>query len=472
MSTLSKSAQVRARLDHPVIDSDGHTVEYIPAVLDYMKEIGGARMPERFTSGGADYYGRQRWYRASAAERHKSRMMRPPWWAVAAKNTLDRATATLPKLLHERLDEIGLDFTVLYPTLRPSEIVEDAELRGVACRAYNMFHRDAFFEYSDRMTPAAVIPMYTPQEALDELEYAVRTLGFKAVLLTSYVRRPISDGSGSWLDFFGIDSEYDYDPVWAKCVELGVAPSFHSAGMGWGSRVSISNYMYNHIGHFASAAEALAKSLFLGGVTRRFPSLRFAFLECGVAWACALYSDLIGHWQKRNGDAVLNYDPTRLDRELFASLCERYGGRVMENGRLEQAVKGAGIATDSREDPSALDEYARCEISKKEDIRDLYVPNFFFGCEADDPTNAWAFDSRRLPFGVRLNAIFSSDIGHWDVPDMTEVVDEAYELVEHGAITPDDFRDFVFTNPVKLWTAMNPDFFKGTVVEGYAARLA
>src|SRR5438094_4836955 len=105
MSTLSKSAQVRARLDHPVIDSDGHTVEYIPAVLDYMKEIGGARMPERFTSGGADYYGRQRWYRASAAERHKSRMMRPPWWAVAAKNTLDRATATLPKLLHERLDE-------------------------------------------------------------------------------------------------------------------------------------------------------------------------------------------------------------------------------------------------------------------------------------------------------------------------------------------------------------------------------
>jgi len=144
----------------------------------------------------------------------------------------------------------------------------------------------------------------------------------------------------------------------------------------------------------------------------------------------------------------------------------------MENGRLEQAVKGAGIATDSSEDPSALDEYARCGISKKEDIRDLYVPNFFFGCEADDPTNAWAFDSRRLPFGVRLNAIFSSDIGHWDVPDMTEVVDEAYELVEHGAITPDDFRDFVFTNPVKLWTAMNPDFFKGTVVEGYAARLA
>jgi len=76
------------------------------------------------------------------------------------------------------------------------------------------------------------------------------------------------------------------------------------------------------------------------------------------------------------------------------------------------------------------------------------------------------------PFGARLRAIFSSDIGHWDVPDMTEVLEEAYELVEHGLLTEDDFRDFVFTNPATLWTGMNPDFFKGTVVEQAAARVA
>jgi hypothetical protein len=32
-------------------------------------------------------------------------------------------------------------------------------------------------------------------------------------------------------------------------------------------------------------------------------------------------------------------------------------------------------------------------------------------------------------------------------------------------ISEDDFRDFVFTNPVKLWTGLNRGFFKGTVVE-------
>ena len=87
------------------------------------------------------------------------------------------------------------------------------------------------------------------------------------------------------MDNLCLDSEHDYDPVWAKCVELGVAPTFHSAGMGWGSRTSISNYMYNHIGHFGAAGEALCKAMFFGGVTRRFPKLRFAFLEGGVGWA-------------------------------------------------------------------------------------------------------------------------------------------------------------------------------------------
>jgi hypothetical protein len=73
--------------------------------------------------------------------------------------------------------------------------------------------------------------------------------------------------------------------------------------------------------------------------------------------------------------------------------------------------------------------------------------------------------------GARLNAIFSSDIGHFDVPDMTEVVPEAYELVEHELITEADFRDFMFANAVRFWGEVNPDFFKGTAVEKQAAEV-
>ena len=70
-----------------------------------------------------------------------------------------------------------------------------------------------------------------------------------------------------------------------------------------------------------------------------------------------------------------------------------------------------------------------------------------------------------------LGAVFGSDIGHFDVQDMTEVLHEAYELVENEPITDTDFRDFVFTNPVRLWTANNPHFFKGTAVEKQASTI-
>ena len=54
--------------------------------------------------------------------------------------------------------------------------------------------------------------------------------------------------------------------------------------------------------------------------------------------------------------------------------------------------------------------------------------------------------------------------GHFDVPDMLEVLPETYEPVEDGLITADDFRDSTFTNAVRLWGTQNPKFFEGTAV--------
>ncbi len=122
------------------------------------------------------------------------------------------------------------------------------------------------------------------------------------------------------------------------------------------------------------------------------------------------------------------------------------------------------------EEPDAVDDFANCKIERKQDIRDLFVPPFYFGCEADDPITSSAFDTKRNPFKARFNVVFGSDIGHFDVPDMREVLPEAYEMVEEEMITEDEFKDFVFTNAVKLWTAVNPEFFKGTVVEDAAKK--
>ena len=253
--------------------------------------------------------------------------MRIPWWGIPTRNTLDRATAMLPQLLYERLDQIGIDVAIAYPTYGLTAIhLTDDELRPALSRAFNIYVAEVYAPYRDRILPVACIPTFTPDEAIAELEHAVGELGLRAVMMGGAIPRPFpgTDAPGArWIDGLGHASAYDYTPLWEKCVELGVSPTFHSTGAGWGARTSPTNYVFNHIGNFAAAGELTARSLFFGGVPMRFPQLRFAFLEGGAAWACNLLSDLLGHWEKRNRDAIGAVRPGRARPGAARTRCSR-----------------------------------------------------------------------------------------------------------------------------------------------------
>ena len=471
-----RTLELRRQFGHPIVDADAHQIEIAPVLLDFLRDAGGVGMPDRWVA----YMGHlRRVFRMTPEQRAESRTPVPVWWPIPAENTLDRATSALPALLYERMDEIGLDFTIVYPGMGMTVLtlpgMADDELRRASARAFNNYYAEMFRGFEDRMTPTAVIPMHTPAEAIEELEYVVNTLGLKAVLLAGDVLRPVGrpqtgapevTGSVFYQDCFGIDSPYDYDPVWAKCIELRVAPTFHSGPVGWGTRASISRHQYNQLGGFAEGAEAVCKSLFFGGVTRRFPDLHFGFLEGGSGWAMLLYSRMIDHWKKRNGRAMQRLDPARIDGNLLGRLIGEYGHEKTKP-YLDKIVSDSMWADRMEE----LDDWRACGIEKAEDIYELFVPHFFFGCEGDDRAAATSFDTKLNPFGARLRAMFGSDIGHFDVEDMREVVEEAHELVDDGLITDEDFRDFAFANAVKLHGGMNPDFFAGTKVETEAAQV-
>ncbi len=454
----SGAAEVRSRLDFPIIDADGHIIELTPVLLEYIRQVGGGDAAERYATAPVK--------RQFALREEQNRQSGTPTaWVWPASNTLDRATAALPRLLNQRLEEFGFDFVILYPSegLFPP-MLEDDELRPIACRAYNRFVADLYGCFPDRMTPAAAIPMHSPQEAIDELEYAVRELGLRTAVLRSFVRR---DANGlESVDVLALNSPHDYDPVWEKCAELKIAPTFHSGSM-WGPRRSMQNYVYSHIGILSASGEALCKALFMGGVTRRFPQLNFAFLEGGVGWACSLYADLVSHWQKRGAPAIEGLDPNNMDVEMMMQMIAEYGdGPILDKRQEIQEM-----FTRRQVRPSQVDDFAPCKIERVEDVRDLFVPRFYFGCEGDDPMNAHAFNRDVNPFGEPLRALFGSDIGHWDVPNMDQVMIEAYEQVERGLMPIDDFRDFTFVNAVRLHGRVNPDFYKGTRVEDSAAQV-
>jgi predicted TIM-barrel fold metal-dependent hydrolase len=460
--------ETRKKISHPIIDGDGHWIEYTPVFAERMRKVVGDKGADGFIAS-------QRRIPDALSQTIEQRKARGAamegYWGRQSTNTRDRATAMMPKMLYDRLDELGIDFGIVYPTAGLGiPRIADTETRRAVIRGFNIVTAEYFAKLSDRLTPAAVIPMHTPEEAIEELEFATKQLGAKVGMFGSSVARPLPASKGVdpqvarhavFYDQFGLDSDYDYDPVWRKCVELGVAPTFHTGGRGFGLRNNPSNFTFNHIGHFAAAGHAIAKGLFLGGVTRRFPELRFGFLEGGVGWGCQLFADLIEHWERR-GKAGLEYmHPSKLDRPLLRQLVEKYGYDEM----AAELQKRDGWPQKEEDELTggvpAFDDYAACEITKKQDWTDLFVTPFFFGCEADDRMNAVAF-SNFNPFGAKINAIYSSDIGHFDVPDMRMVLPEAYELVEHGFITKDDFRDFTFENAVRLWGTVNPRFFDGT----------
>jgi predicted TIM-barrel fold metal-dependent hydrolase len=349
--------------------------------------------------------------------------------------------------------------------------IADDELRQASARACNCYNAEMFRGFADRLTPAAVIPMHTPREAIAELEHAVKTLGLKAAVFAADVLRPVPSPEKDpaamaelyYYDCFGIDSPYDYDPLWRKCIELQVAPTFHSAPIGRGTRASISRHQYNQLGGFAEGGEAICKSLFFGGVTRRFPDLRFGFLEGGANWAIALYARLVEHWKKRHYAAMQRLDPARIDAALLSQLIDEFGHERLKPYR-DKVAKSA-ILGDRMEE---LDDWRECKIERPEQIRDLFVFSFFFGCEGDDRSAAAAFDRKMNAYGATLNPMFGSDIGHFDVEDMRGVLEEAHELVERALMSPQDFRRFALENPVRLHGEMNKDFFKGTRVEAEA----
>jgi predicted TIM-barrel fold metal-dependent hydrolase len=471
---------IRQEIDHPIIDCDGHFVEFLPDLVPFLKRAGienedHLRSVCAKAAWGLSFNGG--WSKLSREERQRDRVARPSSHDYAS-NPLDRATTMLPELMYQRLEEIGIDFALAYPSLGNFVTgIADEKTRRIACHEFNEYSMSLFAPYADRLTPPAVLPMITPEEAVDEVEHA-HSLGFKLVLIPAYARRySETTPAGVWFDSYGMDSLYDYDALWSKTTELGIPVTGHGNGYGdgWLARQSPSNYAFSHMGHFATAQELLCRTLLMGGVTRRFPQQRFSFLEGGVAWAAMLFAAVISHWEKRNPEAIRKHvNEHRFsdsEKAEFQALVGRYGGAILERSGtkvLEQVEDwlwdqpGAGDPED--------DDWAAIGCSSKQDFVDRFVVPFAFGAESDDPMTATAFSSAN-PFGARLKVLFSSDMGHFDVPDLLGILGEAHEGVQDGWMTAQDFRDFTFTNPATFLTDMNPEFFTGTKVESAVKKL-
>ena len=77
-------ADIRAKLNHPVVDADGHMIETTFAILDFLKQTAGSELTERY----AKYMKHE----------NETRGRRAVWVGNSGPCSIDRATAMLPKL--------------------------------------------------------------------------------------------------------------------------------------------------------------------------------------------------------------------------------------------------------------------------------------------------------------------------------------------------------------------------------------
>ncbi|MFZ1618335.1 MAG: hypothetical protein WAT41_13375, partial [Flavobacteriales bacterium] len=215
---------------HPIIDVDGHHLEFLPALDQHLKKhMGPVKFSRWITS--------QKTSQMTLQDRIHNRKAMPGWWTgPPATDLMDRAAAAFPELLVNRLDDLEIDFMILYTSVGLGSLVNpDNEVRIAFCKAINEFYAEHYLSFAERLTPAGLIPMFTPEEAIVEIEHCFK-LGYKVVQLSPGIPRPIPAVHAVdpllyptvyWLDTFGVDSEYNYDVVWKKLQDLGLAATFH-----------------------------------------------------------------------------------------------------------------------------------------------------------------------------------------------------------------------------------------------------
>jgi predicted TIM-barrel fold metal-dependent hydrolase len=134
----------------------------------------------------------------------------------------------------ELMDEQGIDQTLMFPTL--ASLIEertrdDVELTHTVMHALNEWMLEQWtYDYEGRIYATPVITLPIVDRAIEELEWVVER-GAKTVLVRPAAVPNAKGGTRS----MGLP---EYDPFWARVVELGIPVSMHASDSGYQRHLS------------------------------------------------------------------------------------------------------------------------------------------------------------------------------------------------------------------------------------------
>ena len=284
------------------------------------------------------------------------------------------------------LDDVGIDNTVLYPTtaLAYGKIVSQDWAIAVT-RAYNDWLHHTYLARSPRFGGMGLIPMQEPAAAVDELRRVVEELGMHGAMLPS-MGLPNHLGAK------------EYWPIYQEAERLGCSLAIHGgchSGMGFDH---LNVYAPIHaMGHPMGIMIGLAGIVF-NGIFDRFPNIRIAFLEGGVAWFLM---------------AMERFDSSHLSHSEY---------------QIREDLMGPGMH-------EKVSEYM---------IRHIKEGRLYIGVEGGEPSLAYAIQQvGSEPF------LYSSDYPH-EVTNET-CKEEIEEVLENDGITAADKEAILHRNAQRFY---------------------
>jgi predicted TIM-barrel fold metal-dependent hydrolase len=267
MTSTIEGTATEERTGAELFDADGHVMEDVPAIIEQMDE------PWRTL--------RQRNLAHQLFQLHGMSIFPPLGYlstipvggSPGMQTRGPKETGLDPESWTYFLEAVGIQRTVLYPTLGlTTGRLRDLDYAIAVTRAWNDWMADTYLQHpSGRFQSAALLPLQVPSAAAEELERAVKELGFCSAVLPAH----------GLPNHLGSDV---YSPVYEKAQELDVGLACHGGvhdGFGFDD---FNAFAPVHALGFPFSLLISLGGMLSNGVFERFPGLRVAYLEGGSAW--------------------------------------------------------------------------------------------------------------------------------------------------------------------------------------------
>jgi aminocarboxymuconate-semialdehyde decarboxylase len=214
--------------------------------------------------------------------------------------------AALPKLTNLELrladmDAMGVDMQLLSPAPNQYYYWADPDVARQICRLINDHIASLVAQHPQRLLGLGSVALQHPTLAIEQLDYAVRTLGLRGVEVSSMVN--------------GLElADPKFERFWARVEQLGCIVFLHPLGSSLGERLN-RHYLSNVIGQPLETTVALSYLIF-GGTLDRYPGVKLLAAH-GGGYAASYIGRSDHAWHARPDARGCQRPPSAYLRQIY-----------------------------------------------------------------------------------------------------------------------------------------------------------